>query len=210
MTYVSRETVTRDEFRAAIGATEEVCDRIGLYLDLLEKWQARINLVGPSTMADPWRRHVLDAAQLLPLLPKGHGPVVDMGAGAGIPGLILAACGVENVHLIESNGRKCTFLREAARLMGTPVTVHALRLDAVTLEEPSRVVTARALAPLDALLGHAARFRGPETRCLFLKGQDVVIELTDAAKSWNMRHRLVDSLSDPSGHIVVVEAFDHV
>jgi 16S rRNA (guanine527-N7)-methyltransferase len=161
-------------------------------------------------MADPWRRHVLDAAQLLPLLPPGQGPVVDMGAGAGIPGLILAACGVADVHLIESNGRKCTFLREAARLMETPVTVHARRLDAVTLGVAARAVTARALASLDVLLGHAAPFRGPETQCIFLKGQDVVIELTEAAKSWNMRHRLVDSLSDPSGHIVVVETFDHV
>ena len=210
MTYVSRETVTRDEFRAATGVSEAVCGRLEIYLDLLEKWQARINLVGPSTMADPWRRHVLDAAQLLPLLPPGQGPVVDMGAGAGIPGLILAACGVADVHLIESNGRKCTFLREAARLMETPVTVHARRLDAVTLGVAARAVTARALASLDVLLGHAAPFRGPETQCIFLKGQDVVIELTEAAKSWNMRHRLVDSLSDPSGHIVVVETFDHV
>jgi len=210
VTYVSRETVTRDEFRAATGVSEAVCGRLEIYLDLLEKWQARINLVGPSTMADPWRRHVLDAAQLLPLLPPGQGPVVDMGAGAGIPGLILAACGVADVHLIESNGRKCTFLREAARLMETPVTVHARRLDAVTLGVAARAVTARALASLDVLLGHAAPFRGPETQCIFLKGQDVVIELTEAAKSWNMRHRLVDSLSDPSGHIVVVETFDHV
>lgn len=202
--------MTRDEFRAATGVSEAVCGRLEIYLDLLEKWQARINLVGPSTMADPWRRHVLDAAQLLPLLPPGQGPVVDMGAGAGIPGLILAACGVADVHLIESNGRKCTFLREAARLMETPVTVHARRLDAVTLGVAARAVTARALASLDVLLGHAAPFRGPETQCIFLKGQDVVIELTEAAKSWNMRHRLVDSLSDPSGHIVVVETFDHV
>ena len=207
---VPRETVTSDEFRAVTGVAEGVCDRIGLYLGLLEKWQARINLVGPSTMADPWRRHVLDSAQLLPLLPDRPGPVVDMGAGAGIPGLILAACGVSDIHLIESNGRKCTFLREAARLMGTPVTVHAQRVDAVTLGAPARVVTARALAPLGNLLNHATRFRGPDTRCLFLKGQDVVIELTNAAKSWNMRHWLVDSLSDLSGHIVVVEAFDHV
>jgi 16S rRNA (guanine527-N7)-methyltransferase len=208
--YVSRETVNCDEFRAATGLAEGVCDRISLYLDLLEKWQARVNLVGPSTMADPWRRHVLDAAQLLPLLPDGPGPVVDMGAGAGLPGLILAACGVSDIHLIESNQRKCTFLREAARLMGTPVTVHAQRVDAVALGGPARVVTARAFAPLGTLLNHAMRFRGPDTRCLFLKGQDVVIELTNAAKSWNMRHRLVGSLSDPGGHIVVVEAFDHV
>ncbi|MDC0655121.1 16S rRNA (guanine(527)-N(7))-methyltransferase RsmG [bacterium] len=210
MIYVPRETVTRDEFRAAAGVSDGVCDRISLYLGLLEKWQARINLVGPSTMVDPWCRHVLDSAQLLPLLPGGPGPVVDMGAGAGVPGLILAACGVPDVHLIESNRRKCTFMREAARLMGTPVTVHEQRVDAVTLGGRARVVTARALAPLGTLLDHAIRFRGPDTRCLFLKGQDVVIELTDASKSWNMRHRLVDSLSDPSGHIVVVEAFDHV
>ena len=202
--------MTRDEFRAATGVSEGVCDRISLYLGFLEKWQARINLVGPSTMVDPWCRHVLDSAQLLPLLPGGPGPVVDMGAGAGVPGLILAACGVPDVHLIESNQRKCTFMREAARLMGTPVTVHAQRVDAVTLGEQARVVTARALAPLGTLLDHAIRFCGPDTRCLFLKGQDVVIELTNAAKSWNMRHRLVDSLSDPSGYIVVVEAFDHV
>ena len=202
--------MTRDEFRAATAVSEGVCDRIGLYLGLLEKWQARINLVGPSTMADPWCRHVLDSAQLLPLLPDGPGPVVDMGAGAGVPGLILAACGVPDVHLIESNQRKCTFMREAARLMGASVTVHAQRVDAVNLGRPARVVTARALAPLGTLLNHAMRFRGPNTRCLFLKGQDVVIELTSAAKSWNIRHRLVDSLSDPGGHIVAVEAFDHV
>lgn len=210
MTYVSRETVTPEEFRQATGVSDAACDRLRQYLALLEKWQARINLVGPSTLADPWRRHLLDAAQLLPLLPDGPGPVVDMGAGAGIPGLILAACGVADVHLIESIGRKCTFLREAARLIGCPVTVHAARLDAVTLDRPARVVTARALTAMDGLLTYAARFQGPATQCLFLKGQDVVIELTEAAKSWNMQYRLVDSLSDPSGHIVVVEAFAHV
>jgi 16S rRNA (guanine527-N7)-methyltransferase len=210
VTYVSRETVTPEDFRQATGVSDAACDRLRRYVALLEKWQARINLVGPSTLADPWRRHLLDAAQLLPLLPDGPGPVVDMGSGAGIPGLILAACGVPDVHLIESNGRKCTFLREAARLMGCAVTVHAARLDAVSLDQPARVVTARALTAMDGLLEHAARFQGPATHCLFLKGQDVVIELTEAAKSWNIRYRLEDSLSDPSGHIVVVEAFAHV
>lgn len=210
MTYVSRETVSPDDFRDATGLDDAVVDRLRQYLALLEKWQAKINLVGPSTLADPWRRHLLDAAQLLPVLPAGTGPVVDLGSGAGIPGLILAACGVPDVHLIESNGRKCAFLREAARIIGCSVTVHAARLEAVTLAQPARVVTARALAPLETLLDHAARFHGPQTQCLFLKGQDVVIELTNAAKSWNMQYTLVDSSSDPSGHIVVVEAFAHV
>lgn len=202
--------MTPEAFQAATGVSDQAVARLAQYLDLLRKWQARINLVGASTLDDPWRRHMLDAAQLLSQMPVGAGPVVDMGAGAGIPGLILAACGVEDVHLIESNARKGVFLREAARLMAVDVTVHAARVESVSLPRPAAVVTARALAPLTDLLGLATRFAGPGTRCLFLKGQDVVIELTEACKSWNMSVQLVDSLSDPSGRLVVVEEFAHV
>ncbi len=202
--------MTPEAFQAATGVSDQAVARLAQYLDLLRKWQARINLVGASTLDDPWRRHMLDAAQLLSQMPVGAGPVVDMGAGAGIPGLILAACGVEDVHLIESNARKGVFLREAARLMAVDVTVHAARVESVSLPRPAAVVTARALAPLTDLLGLATRFAGPGTRCLFLKGQDVVIELTEARKYWNMSVQLVDSLSDPSGRLVVVEEFAHV
>ncbi len=202
--------MTPEAFQAATGVSDQAVARLVQYLDLLRKWQARINLVGASTLDDPWRRHLLDAAQLLPHLSLGVGPVVDMGAGAGIPGLILAACGVADVRLIESNARKGVFLREAARLMAVDVTVHAARVESVSLPRPAAVVTARALAPLTDLLGLATRFAGPGTRCLFLKGQDVVIELTEARKSWNMSVQLVDSLSDPSGRLVVVEEFAHV
>ncbi|NQV82170.1 MAG: 16S rRNA (guanine(527)-N(7))-methyltransferase RsmG [Alphaproteobacteria bacterium] len=202
--------MTPEAFQAATGVADQTIVKLETYLALLRKWQARINLVGASTMDDPWRRHFLDSVQLLPLLPDNAGPLVDLGSGAGIPGLILATCGVPDVHLVESSARKCVFLREAARLMDVGVTVHAARLDAVSLGEPAAVVTARALAPLGELLGFAARFRGPNTLCLFFKGQDVGIELTEAAKSWNMTSRLVDSLSDPSGRIVVVEDFSHV
>ena len=94
--------------------------------------------------------------------------------------------------------------------MAVDVTVHAARVESVSLPRPAAVVTARALAPLTDLLGLATRFAGPGTRCLFLKGQDVVIELTEARKSWNMSVQLVDSLSDPSGRLVVVEEFAHV
>ena len=202
--------MTPEAFQAATGVSDQAVARLVQYLDLLRKWQARINLVGASTLDDPWRRHLLDAAQLLPHLSLGVGPVVDMGAGAGIPGLILAACGVADVSLIESNARKGVFLREAARLMAVDVTVHAARVESVSLPRPAAVVTARALAPLTDMLGLATRFAGPGTRCLFLKGQDVVIELTEARKSWNMSVQLVDSLSDPSGRLVVVEEFAHV
>ena len=202
--------MTPEAFQAAAGVSDQAVARLKQYLDLLSKWQARINLVGASTLDDPWRRHMLDAAQLLPHIQGGGGPVVDLGAGAGIPGLILAACGVMDVHLIESNTRKGVFLREAARLMAVEVTVHTARLEVVSLARPAAVVTARALAPLSDLLEHATRFAGPGTRCLFLKGQDVVIELTEARKSWNMSAQLVDSLSDPNGRLVVVEEFAHV
>ena len=90
--------MTPEAFQAATGVSDQAVARLAQYLDLLRKWQARINLVGASTLDDPWRRHMLDAAQLLSQMPVGAGPVVDMGAGAGIPGLILAACGVEDVH----------------------------------------------------------------------------------------------------------------
>lgn len=207
MTYVSRETLTPAAFQTLTGLDDTALGRLQAYADLLIKWQARINLVGPSTLPDLWRRHLLDAVQLLPLLGQPGGPVVDLGSGAGIPGLVLAACGVADVHLIESNQKKAAFLREAARVMGIAVTVHAARIEAVRLESPAAVVTARALAPLPALLAHAARFADARTRCLFLKGQDVDIELTQAGKSWKLDYRLVDSVSDPSGKIVVVEAF---
>ncbi len=210
MTHVSRETLTAEAFRAATGVDEVALDRLRRYADLLVKWQARINLVGPGTLPDLWRRHILDSAQLLPLLGDVDGPVVDLGAGAGLPGLVLAACGISDVHLIESNHKKAAFLREAARVMAVDVTVHAARIDAVRLDRPAAVVTARALAPLDVLLGHAERLADAATRCVFLKGQDVDTELTNAAKSWKLRHRLVDSLSDPTGKIVVVEEFARV
>lgn len=202
--------MTPAAFQAATNADDATMARLQAYAGLLTKWQARINLVGRATLPDLWRRHLLDSAQLVSLLNDADGPVVDLGAGAGLPGLVLAAFGVGNLHLIESNHKKAAFLREAGRVMGLAVAVHAARVETVALERPAAVVTARALAPLADLLGHAQRFAGPGTRCVFLKGQDIDSELTIAAKSWKLRYRLVDSVSDPTGKIVVVEDFARV
>lgn len=200
--------MTPQAFQAETGVSRETVARLERYAALLVKWQARINLVGPATLPDLWRRHMLDSAQLAPFLPGG-GPIVDLGAGAGFPGLVLAALGAPDVHLIESDARKCAFLREAARVMGVAVTVHACRIEAVA-GFPAAAVTARALAPLARLLGWAERFVAPGTRCLFLKGQGFEDELTEARKAWSITFEGVPSRSDPSGILLLLNEVHRV
>ena len=105
--------------------------RFEAYAALIVKWQKAINLVGPKTLADIWRRHFLDSAQLWSLIPPGARILVDLGSGAGLPGLVLALLGFPEVHLVESDRRKAVFLRESARELGLKVTVHAARAEAV-------------------------------------------------------------------------------
>jgi 16S rRNA (guanine527-N7)-methyltransferase len=183
------------------GVSRETRERLNTYADLLRKWQRSINLVGPRTLDDLWNRHFTDSAQLLPLIPPNARVLVDFGSGAGFPGLVLAILGVAEVHLIESDQRKSTFLREVARATGTPVTVHAKRIEQVT-PFPADVVSARALAPLADLLGFAAPFLGPDSLCLFPKGQMAEDELTAASKIWNMNVDRIQSVTDPSATIL--------
>jgi len=175
--------------------------RLEIYAGLLIKWQKAINLVGPATIPDLWRRHMLDSAQLLPLLPEisagSDGAIADFGSGAGFPGLVLAALTERPVQLIDSDVRKCAFLRETAQAMGigNRVAVHAKRFDAV---KPwiSPVITARACAPLDQLLSWTAPFADAETVFLFLKGAKVDEELTAAGKHWTMEIERQPSIAD--------------
>jgi 16S rRNA (guanine527-N7)-methyltransferase len=194
----------KQDVRDTLGLTDDQVLRLEAYLELLAKWTKRINLVGPATMADPWDRHILDSAQLMVYLPAGTQTLVDLGSGAGLPGLILALLGVPEVHLVESDLRKCAFLREVARVTGTSVTIHGKRIDAVPAIAAD-VVTARALAPLDMLLGYAERFLKPGAQCLFLKGARYGDELTEARKSWHMTVTEYASRSDPSGVILKIE-----
>lgn len=193
--------LTPAAFATAADVSRETLARLEAYAALLVKWQARINLVGGATLADLWRRHMLDSAQLHRLLPAQARVLVDLGSGAGFPGLVLAAMGVPEVHLIEADARKCAFLREAARVMGVAVTVHNRRIAEVA-PFAADVVTARALAPLRELLVLAAPFLGPDTMCLFLKGRGVEDELTEAAKDWTIHAEMIASLSDPLGSIL--------
>lgn len=189
------------DFWRATGVSRETLDRLSAYAELLTKWQARINLVGPDTLPEMWSRHFFDSAQVFPVLPQSIHRLVDMGCGAGFPGLVLAIMGAPDVHLIESDARKCAFLREVARVTATAVTIHNKRIEAV---EPlgADVVTARALAPLDKLLGWAERHLLPGGHALFLKGRGVEDELTLACKEWNISLERIPSQSDPSGMLL--------
>ncbi len=189
-----------------VNVSRETMARLETYAALLVKWQAKINLVGPATLPDLWRRHFLDSAQLLPLLPKESGQLVDLGSGAGFPGLVLAMLTDWQVHLIDSDQRKCAFLRQVALETGIldRVSIHAQRFEAVT-PFPAGIVTARACAPLSDLLSYAAPFIGDSGRCLFLKGKGVEEELTAAEPHWKMAVERRPSLSDPAASILILD-----
>jgi 16S rRNA (guanine527-N7)-methyltransferase len=205
MFHVKQQPLDATAFQALTGLTDAVVERLAAYVALLEKWNPRINLVSPNSLADVWRRHILDCAQLYALLPPGVGRVVDLGSGAGLPGLVLAILGVADTHLIEADLRKATFLAEAARITDTAVTIHRLRIEAAPALAAD-IVTARALAPLTQLLDYANPLLRPGGSCYFLKGSRVADELTEARKSWHMNIYEHASRSDPGGVILQVEA----
>src|SRR5882724_11473474 len=153
--------LTSEAFAAACNVSRETLERLRRYAEMLVKWQKSINLVSPESSKDLWRRHMLDSAQLQGFLPPEPQSLVDMGSGAGFPGLVLAILGVPNVHLIESDARKCVFLAEAARAtsleVGRNPIIHPVRLEKVR-DLRADVVTARACAPLTSLLAYAEPF----------------------------------------------------
>jgi 16S rRNA (guanine527-N7)-methyltransferase len=188
---------------AGVDVSRETLTRLSRYLELLQRWQRAVNLVGASTLADPWRRHILDCGQIAPHVPRTAKTVLDLGSGAGLPGLVLALLGVQGVELVESDRRKAQFLREAVRVTQTPVVVHAARIE--HLEVRADVVTARALAPLPRLLELAARFLTSQSLCLFLKGETALDELTQARQSWHMQCEIVPSRSGSRGVLLKLE-----
>ena len=188
-------------FARVSNVSRETLGRLSNYVDLLEQWNRRINLVGRNTMGDVWRRHILDAAQLWSLLPPRTRVLIDLGSGAGIPGLVLAAMGVPEVHLVESDQRKAAFLREAGRIMGLSVIVHPERIEKLTPFDVD-VVVARGLADLSELLDLAEKFLSKRTVGLFLKGKTVAQELAIVGESWTMSAEQIQSRSDPNGVIL--------
>jgi 16S rRNA (guanine527-N7)-methyltransferase len=204
------EPLTAEGFAARCDVSRETLDRLRCYRDLLQTWQKTINLVGSSTLEDAWRRHFWDSAQLWPLIPPGARTLLDIGSGAGFPGLVLAILGMPHVSLVESDTRKAAFLREAARQTGAAVTVYAARLEALAgrLELPD-VITARAVASFDLLLEMTKLYMTPNTVCLFLKGRQADTEIETARArgllTGEARLEKIPSATDPSGVILRLE-----
>jgi 16S rRNA (guanine527-N7)-methyltransferase len=195
--------LTAADVAARLDLEPAVTARLERYVALLVDWQARLNLVARSTLDDPWRRHVLDSAQLYRHLPAAARSLVDLGAGAGFPGLVLAMMGMPDVTLVEARQKKCRFLEAVAAATATPVTIKAVRAEA--LGGPVYdVVTARALAPLDKLLGLSRHLVGPATTCLFLKGERAERELTEARARWMMTVTEHPSVSHAHGVLLEI------
>jgi 16S rRNA (guanine527-N7)-methyltransferase len=202
---------------ARFDVSRESRARLEAFVDLLVRWQKRINLIGPATVADVWQRHIADAVQLVPLIRPHVRRVLDLGSGAGIPGVVIAIVLMDRqaaeVHLVESTGKKAAFLRQAVQLTGAPAVVHNCRVEALARAGEVRdvdLVTARALAPLPKLLQLASAWLEAGAYGLFHKGQDVDSELTESAKSWRITYAKHPSVVDPGGCILEVKEIEHV
>jgi 16S rRNA (guanine527-N7)-methyltransferase len=196
---------------ALFPVSRETETRLDRFVDVLLLWQSKLNLIAPSTIPELWTRHIADSLQLLPLAPQAK-IWVDFGSGGGFPGVPIA-CALAGepgtkVHLIESNGKKAAFLREVARATGVPAVIHQERVEKFgeSCAETVHVVTARALAPLKTLCDQAFPLISRGAIALFLKGQDVDAELTDAAKYWRVEAAKVPSKTSPEGSIVVIRS----
>jgi len=182
-------------------ASREVDVDFASFVTLLRRWNRTLNLISPADEARIETRHLADALQLAPLIPSTVDRAIDLGSGAGFPGLVLAAATRVRFDLIESDQRKAVFLREAARVLGAPVQVYAQRIETARIP-PAPLVTARALAPLPRLLALAAPLLAPGGAALFLKGREVESELTAAGPEWHMRVERFPSRTNPTGVIL--------
>lgn len=198
------------DFARVLSVSHETLEKLELYAQLLVKWQKAVNLVAPVTIPQIWQRHFADSAQLLRLAPTAK-IWVDLGSGGGFPALVIAIMMANQkgccVHLIESNARKCAFLCEVVRQTAAPARVHNARIAEIAASgavPAADVVTARALAPLDALLELALPFLGNASAALFMKGREAGVEIAEARKRWVFDVKIHPSISDAEGQILEI------
>lgn len=191
-----------------MNVSRETIERLKKYQHLLETWQQKINLVSSSSLSDVWNRHFNDSLQLLSYLPEVQVSLIDLGSGAGFPGLVLAIARPEtlDVTLVESDLRKCLFLENVSRETKAPVTILRARIESLNETTQKDVITARALAPLSLLLEYAAPLMKDDSICLFLKGKEVEKEIQDAQKKWEFGLEFFPSLTDSKGRILKINS----
>ena len=196
-----------NDFAAASGANAEAMARLRTYANLLTEWNAHTNLVAASTLDDIWRRHFWDSAQLLPLIPESAKTIIDVGSGAGFPGLVLSillqARPGTTIHLVEATQKKCRFLSEVSGACGVKVEIHWDRAENL-VNLKADVVTARAVSPLDKLFGQIEQCLAPDALALLLKGARANEELTFARRAWDFAVKNIPSRSDSTGIVLCV------
>jgi 16S rRNA (guanine527-N7)-methyltransferase len=201
------------EALALTPVSRETEERLDRYVELLLEWQAKTNLVAPSTLSHLWTRHISDSLQLLALAPSAK-RWVDLGSGGGFPGVVLACALAESpgamVHLVERNAKKAAFLREALRVTHSQGAVHLADIGDTVDSLVGKVdcVAARAVAPLHQLIGFAEPLMQGGAKALFLKGRDVEAELTEATKYWNIKPKLHPSRTGGHGWIVELDQIE--
>jgi len=198
----------RTRLLGEFGVSRETLDRLNSYVELLLQWQRRINLISPATIPELWSRHILDSVQLVQLKPNAR-QWVDLGSGGGLPGLVIACFLADTadgrIHLVESNGKKAAFLRHVATTLSLPAEIHARRIEEAIEHLPQpEIVTARALATLDELIGYSNLLLKRGAIGLFPKGRDVDGELTTAQGNWHFSYTLHRSVTEPAARIVEI------
>jgi 16S rRNA (guanine527-N7)-methyltransferase len=198
-----------DEFQRSANVSRETLQRLCAYADLLQSWQGELNLIAQSTLTDLWHRHMLDSAQLVDLAPAAARRWLDLGSGAGFPGLVIAILrssetGFE-MHLTERLAKKCAFLSAAAQATAAPAIVHHERIERLSTLG-AEVITARACAPLPRLLDHYERHRAPGGIALFAKGRNALEELTHAEGAWRLDLDVLPSRTSSDGRILRIRS----
>lgn len=206
------ESQAKNWFTDHLNVSRETMERLEVYNKLLQKWNRSINLVSKTTLQDPWRRHFVDSAQLYDFRAESSGNWTDLGSGAGFPGIVLAIlhageCKTTKFHVYESDQRKCSFMRTVLRETGTTADIHTARIENAEPIKAS-VVSSRALAPLNKLLGFASPFLAHDGKCLFLKGRGCDSEIEEARKDWNFDLREEQSVTASDAVILEISGID--
>lgn len=197
-------TADRQTVFDRLNVSPAVQSKLDTYVALLEEWQGKMNLVSDSTLPVVWTRHVLDSAQIEQYLQPSDKVILDLGSGAGFPALVLAILDESKsrtVHMVESDGKKCSFLQAVADACGLQVVIHNERIEKMAVFKAD-VITARALAALDKLVNYAKPFIGERTRCLFLKGKKADEELKLCAKKFVFAVEKHPSITSEEGRIL--------
>ena len=197
-----------DSIADFLDVSRETREKLEIYVDMLTKWQARINLISSNTLPEIWHRHILDCAQLVRHLPRKPSVILDMGSGAGLPGVILAIATDHQIHLVESDSRKVAFMRTALRKTGTDAVLHEMRIEQLPVIQPD-IITARALAPLDQLMMLSSAQHHENLEYLLLKGRDAKQELTTLASCSKLEVECLPSLTDREASIIHIKSFNY-